>query len=39
MPIYLRTYYLKRLQKQYNDENAAIEEARKKSQSKTPIRK
>ena len=37
MPIYLRTYYLKRLQKQYNDENDAIEKAQKKSH--TPRRK
>jgi hypothetical protein len=39
MPIYLRTYYLKRLHKQYGDENEAIEKANKKSQSKTPARK
>ena len=39
MPIYLRTYYLKRLQKQYNDENDAIEKSQKKSQSNTPRRK
>ena len=39
MPIYLRTYYLKRLQTQYDDENKAYDEASKKSQSKTPARK
>ncbi len=36
MPIYLRRYYLKRLQKQYDDENAAYEKAAKKSKSRRP---
>jgi len=36
MPIYLRRYYLKRLEQQYKDENAAYEKAAKKSQSRRP---
>jgi hypothetical protein len=36
MPIYLRRYYLKRLEKQYKDENDAIEKASKKSQARSP---
>ena len=31
MPIYLRLYYLKRLEQQYKDENKAYKKASKKS--------
>ena len=31
MPVYLRRWYLQRLEKAYEEENASIEKARKKS--------
>ena len=36
MPIYLRRYYLKRLQKQYDDESDAYKKSVKKAQSRRP---
>ena len=34
LPIYLRKFYLKRLEKQYQDENKEIDKAQKKMQQK-----
>lgn len=36
MPIYLRKFYFKRLQKHYKDEADAVEKARNKSKSSPP---
>jgi len=36
MPIYLRRYYLKRLEQQYKDESVAYEKATKKSNPGRP---
>lgn len=37
MPVYLRKFYFKRLQKHYKDEVDAIEKSRKKSKASPPI--
>ena len=34
LPIYLRKFYLKRLEKQYSDENKEVDKAQKKMQQK-----
>ncbi len=39
LPIYLRKFYLKRLEKQYQDENKEIDKAQKKMQQKYKSRK
>ena len=36
MPIYLRTFYFKRLQKHYSDEAAEIKKAQQKNKSSFP---
>jgi len=37
MPIYLRKFYFKRLQKHYKDESEAIKKANQKNKSSPPI--
>ena len=39
LPIYLRKFYLKRLEKQYQDENKEIDKAQKEMQQKYKSRK